>query len=429
MRNLLLVAGGLLIGLAIAEAGLRVLYPTYPAVYEPDPVLLYRLVPSSRKIFVREPANGGQRIPVMIDRDGFRGEELRPRSRATRVAVYGDSFIEAEFSTLDSTFAKRLEQDLGGGKDTIEVVNAGVVGYGPDQELFAIRQGMERLEPDIVVLAVYAGNDMGDLLRHKMFRLAPDGSLLVNNYHLNPRIDRLLRKAASPGSMWQSSLYRLVQRVMERRSARPVSCRFGPLARANGVEPLEETLQVADSEYRAYLEDSTHEVRNIFCGHYDADVALTPDAPSARYKAALAEALVGEIERTVEARGARFVLLIIPSPVDVCDGYEISVDRTKFPAYVPSHLTDVFERMARRRGMPHLNLYRPFRATDGCRLYFRHRDDHWNDEGQRLAALLTADFLRNQAPDLIARGESAPAWFATRGPAPSRSLPADRPGW
>jgi hypothetical protein len=279
MRNLLLVVGGLLVGLGLGEAGLRVFSPTYPSVYQPDSTLLYRLVPSSRKVFVRSPANGGQRVLVKINSLGFRGEELRPEVRGKRVAVYGDSFIEAEFSSLENTFVKRLERDLNGGGDSIEIVNAGVVGYGPDQESLSIRQGMEQLHPQVVVLAVYAGNDLGDLLRHKIYRLGPGGSLTLNRHHLNPKIENLLRRASSPTSLWRSDLYRLARSVMDRRSARPAAWRFGPPARHDGPERLEETLQEVDSEYRAYVEEADNEVRNIFCGHYDADVALTPEAP------------------------------------------------------------------------------------------------------------------------------------------------------
>jgi hypothetical protein len=46
--------------------------------------------------------------------------------------------------------------------------------------------------------------------------------------------------------------------------------------------------------------------------------------------------------------------------------------------------------------MWYLNLYGPFRTLDGCRLYIRHNDDHWNDEGQRIAAQLTAGFLQQR---------------------------------
>ena len=161
MRNLLLVVRGLLLGLVLAEGGLRVLSPTYPSIYQPDPVFLFRLVPSSRKIFVREPANGGQRILIKINSLGFRGDELRPAGHGKRIVVYGDSFIEAEFSALESTFVKRLERDLGGSTDSVEVVNAGVVADGPDQESLSIPQGMERLHPDVVILAVYAGTISG----------------------------------------------------------------------------------------------------------------------------------------------------------------------------------------------------------------------------------------------------------------------------
>ena len=51
----------------------------------------------------------------------------------------------------------------------VQVVNAGVAAYGPDQACLALEADLAAgLDPDLVVLCVFAGNDWGDLLRNKL---------------------------------------------------------------------------------------------------------------------------------------------------------------------------------------------------------------------------------------------------------------------
>ena len=108
----------------------------YTTLHRPDATALYGVAPGSKKVFQHPAVHGGARVRVEINRDGFRGDELLPSGAAQRVVVYGDSFIAAEFSSLEHTFTEQLERRLAAdhGKP-VEVVNAGVVGYGPDQAL------------------------------------------------------------------------------------------------------------------------------------------------------------------------------------------------------------------------------------------------------------------------------------------------------
>ena len=126
---------------AILELVLRLAVgDLYATVYRPDPVAHYRLAPGAEKTFQRPAADGGARIRVAINAAGFRGEPLEATGAALRVLLYGDSFVAAEFSALEHTFAERLEAhlttDLG---SPVEVVNAGISGYGPDQSLLRMR--------------------------------------------------------------------------------------------------------------------------------------------------------------------------------------------------------------------------------------------------------------------------------------------------
>jgi len=391
-----LALGGLLAGAVLAELVLRAVGSTADSVEQPDPVLLQRLIPGGRKIVVRPPEDGGNWIRIRVNQHGFRGPELRPRVGQKRVVVYGDSFIEAEASALNATFPRQLEQQLARltGAD-IEVINAGVRAYGPDQISLRVAQEMESLAPDLVVVGIFAGNDFGDLVRDKIYRLGAQGELVRNDYHLSPTLEARMRRLAQPRGLQRLHLVRLGYRVWRVLHPSPGANRWAEDPANVGL--VDRWLQLDRDEYRDFVERGDNEVKNLTTDHLNVDVAVDPDSPSARFKIALMEQTLREIRQTVEAHGARFVLLIIPSPFDVVVGYPIVLDSARYPRYRRSRLTDVVEQIARRNAMTYVNLYAPFQAAGPESLFFHVGNSHWNDAGERLAAELTARLIRDSS--------------------------------
>jgi len=97
---------------------------------------------------------------VTLNALGYRGREWRlpKRSGQTRVVVLGDS-IAFGYGVADE---KAFPQVLDGRDNGLELVNLGVEGYGPGQELLVLRREGLPAEPDVVVLAVCLRNDFVD---------------------------------------------------------------------------------------------------------------------------------------------------------------------------------------------------------------------------------------------------------------------------
>jgi hypothetical protein len=96
---------------------------------------------------------------------------------------------------------------------------------------------------------------------------------------------------------------------------------------------------------------------------------------------------------TAGESGIPLLIVGIPHPMDVLDGRHTSaaIDRERFPDYEPLRLTDSLASIARRHGIPELNLLPAFRAADDpAALFLQAGDDHWNDAGQRYAAEVIA---------------------------------------
>jgi hypothetical protein len=151
-------------------------------------------------------------------------------------------------------------------------------------------------------------------------------------------------------------------------------------------------MENARHQFQQYL-TAPDTVVDFFGDSYDIDVAATPEAPSAQYKVALIDRLLGAMQRDFAGRNTPFVVVIIPSPIDICETYDVKIDPVKYPRYERRRITATVTAAAARHGIRHIDLWTPFRANDPCGLYYRHGDLHWNDKGQAFAARLLADSL------------------------------------
>src|SRR5262245_41461894 len=106
-------------------------------------------------------------VPMRFNALGFRGPD-RPERKADgvrRVAVLGDSMVAGISVTEPETMCGVLETLLNAGAGArVEVMNFGVAGSSPGQELALYRGLVRRFAPDVVVLAFFSGNDLSDTL-------------------------------------------------------------------------------------------------------------------------------------------------------------------------------------------------------------------------------------------------------------------------
>jgi hypothetical protein len=379
--RILVLAVTSLLMLAIAEiAGESLLGPRLRPIYQYDDRLIFKFIPNRRSAMTRAPLNGGVTVTHRINSAGFRGNELQPAGEGIRIAVYGDSFIHAFYTAEEETFVAQLGAMLSRrlGKQ-VETVNAGVSSYGPDQESLKMEDELPGLRPSLVIMAIFAGNDYGDLMRNKMFLLGADGGLVTNRW----KLDRKLRMLFALGQQ-ESILKRGVRNILQR------------YKRGNTADLIDMDFLLAESEreYRNFVAERDDVVTNIYTDYYSANVSLTPRSASARYEIALMRAVLRRMRDVTARSGVPLAFLFIPHPFDVTDQYDDwRVDRKRYPEYDGRNQIAPLEDAARALGVPFVSLYDVFRANHPNALYFHGGDDHWNAAGQRLAAQLVTDYL------------------------------------
>jgi hypothetical protein len=146
----------------VAECALRFLQIGYPQLYTADRFCGSRLRAGTTGWWTSE-GHGY----VSVNKFGMRGPEtiVRKPENVTRIAVLGDSFMEALQVNYEQSFCGRLESRLNemqaaGSGNRFEVLNFGVSGYGTAQELLMLRHHVWQFEPDLVLLGFFPENDI-----------------------------------------------------------------------------------------------------------------------------------------------------------------------------------------------------------------------------------------------------------------------------
>ncbi|MDR4481506.1 MAG: GDSL-type esterase/lipase family protein [Nitrospira sp.] len=93
---------------------------------------------------------------------GFRDKErtFEKPDTHTRVLAIGDSFTWGAGVTYDQAFVTLLERRLQAELPRVELINQGVPGWEPPQELHLLRHHGIHFQPDLVVLNFFVGNDI-----------------------------------------------------------------------------------------------------------------------------------------------------------------------------------------------------------------------------------------------------------------------------
>jgi lysophospholipase L1-like esterase len=294
--RLLLVVLSVIVALMGAEVALRVgRVRLTGSTFRPDSVLGWSLRPGA----VAWEADEGVALSV-INSHGFRDvprSVVKPHGMF-RIAVLGDSYTEARQVDVSETYVALTETLLaerGCTGKSVEVLNFGIGGFGTAQELLLLRQRVWQFEPDVVVLQFYAGNDLfnnsralnvSSPERTPYFVLEEDRLVLDDSFRhagtYDPRYIRLKGIAADAlnSSRLLLLLYKVRLALAQRQQAAPLD------GAAHGSPPV---------EYQKYL------------------MYVPPVEEPMRSAWKVTEALLLEAARDVSARGARFLLLLLPT--------------------------------------------------------------------------------------------------------------------
>jgi hypothetical protein len=353
--RLFFVAFVVVVSLTAFEVVLRIIgYRPSATIYD------YVLPFDERILFSIEP-----NCTADINSMGYRGSDPGEKARfVKRVLVLGDSFIMGHNVQPGETLPAELGKSLGGG---FEVFNMGVLAYGPDQSLVSLLDDGLALDPDMVVLGIFAANDFQDLDRNRLFSFDAGG-------------------------------------MLQRNSENPVTD-YVPRFRAFFVlNHLQWVLQpYVDPNHRFLARNHEFLRHNLFEDFYDIEMVVDPGSDISRRRIDLMRGVLARFVTETRSRGINFSVVIIPSFFNVVSPVEflhagVTTEQVEDLENGPdgffgpeNRVREICEELR----IAYLNLYPEFMALDedGRAALYDPADWHLSAHGNRAAGNLVADAL------------------------------------
>ena len=353
-------------------------------------------------------------VAVKINQRGLRSPDIgyEKSDGVYRIMILGDSFTEAIQVELEETFGQQLARLLQDQGCRVEVINAGVGGWGNDQELLWLREEGYKYHPDLIILQVFPRNDfmnnyqpleaanMGANLKH-YFRLV-DGQLQLELFPFDPekappvtgenvvvKPEPVPPGLLAPVGDWlfrHSHFYRWTDpriRIMAPKFA-------AKLARLGIIKPGRETQIIAQGD------DYLPITFNAYRLDYDEDWEQA---------AALTGALFSEIKWTASSMNAGLVAILANAPEEVYPPFWKQLQKRfpplQSPDFSPDSAHEHMLALLAAEDIPALDLRNAFRQAweEQNRLLHYPVDGHWNSAGHALAARELAQFLEVQGID------------------------------
>jgi hypothetical protein len=388
LAGVVLAGFGILFAAAVLEAGVRWLHLVPDRFWEPDPVLGARLIPGKHGWWTQEDREF--LVPVTINHQGLRDVEhqyTKPPG-TFRILVLGDSFVEAMHVPLEATFGHVLQQSLqadqpGAPARRIEVIAAGVSGYGTAGETLYFERDGKRYQPDLVLLAFYPGNDVKNNSPTLEDTLRP---VYTTDGTLQRVVGDEPKKTPTGWRGWigRSAAYHYFRQILLVRHpdlARRL-VRFG-LLRGDAIKsaPQHNGVPVDYGIYAPTLQADWQEAWQ----HTERDLA--------------------RLQQDVSTAGARLVIAVLSSRDQVYPQWwqEIvtanpAMRQTTWDLDAPQRHMEAW---CTEHAVPCVALAPAFRdaAGRGSEVLHYHHDGHWTVAGHRLAASVLKDFLERH--DLV----------------------------
>jgi hypothetical protein len=386
--RLLLLFGGILVALLIAEIGLRVSGFTYFNPYIVDQDVGYTLRPGAEGWWTREGLTY-----VKINSHGFHDREhtfAKPPG-TLRIAVLGDSFIEAFQVPLEKAFWSVLERKLQAcpqaASSKVEVLSFGVSGFSTARELILLQKHIWQYSPDVIVLLVTTGNDVRDNSRtlnayanHPLpYFVYQDGRLILDDSLLTTQNRtlsfRLHRSFIGKAFNWLQNNLRLLGLIYTAREAHQSSAQASERQKHAGPsgEP-----------------------------GLDSEVFREPVSPEWEDAWRVTEGLLEQMRDDVRAKGAEFLVVTGSMGIQVNPDPNVRQEFMNRLGIRSLFYPDQrIKALGEHEGFRVLNLAPALEEYATRNKVFLHGADngkgrgHWNETGHRLAGELIAQQLCN----------------------------------
>jgi lysophospholipase L1-like esterase len=293
-----------------------------------------------------------------INSQGLRADRDYPYTKppgVKRIVCIGDSFTAGYEVDLEDCFTRVVERELTAKGKRVEVLDAGVSGFGTAEECLYLERELIRYAPDVVV-ATYYGNDLMDNVRSGLF--------VLEHGKLAPLHDRYVPFGAVANFLNSNFLFNwLSERSDAFAFAKEASTR---LVKGKLVEQNMAAIEAAENETAKVPAATPETTAQLAQARQDAD-----------YAKALTAALFERLRAYCAEHGIALVIQSIPSnrenPFSLVELFPLDLFDVKRPGVIFQSDKELLD--------PHLDQL----------LYWKHSTGHWTPFSHRVCGTALAD--------------------------------------
>ncbi len=297
---------------------------------------------------------------VSINSMGYRCQEFENQKSMKRILIVGDSFTFGYGVNNHESYPARLSERFI--NDSVEVINAGFKGcFSPDAYYLYLKEEAMKLQPDLIVIGLFIGNDIDHPLSDELIWEKVDSNGLptkiISRYSYKNYVKDFAKEYEF---LTKSHLFRLIFRALDK------------------MERM-----ISKESWDNNWEANSHEFLNNYLFNYKE---RTNKKFKEVKKILLATSMIAK------ENGSKLMFLLIPEL--------LQIDTTEIPSYVkfiPELDIEKPQRILKKffteNNIKFLDLLPKFNEFDASQLYYL-EDRHWNKKGHNLASKFLYEYLK-----------------------------------
>ena len=303
----------------------------------------------------------------MTNSEGFRDRErvFDRASSAPRILALGDSFTYGAGVSYDVIFARVLETALQSHAPGTEVINLGVPGWDPSEELHLLEIYGMRFQPDVVMLNLFVGND---IMRRRNAFVEEPVIIGGQSYYIHAT-GNTIHDRFGPDRWY---LYHDLNYLLK-----VGGTRLRLSQHDLGKDPAR--FWVPFRSRREYLKDIDER----------SDIYLKRDTALFQYHWQRTRGILEQMHQFLQQKGVSFLIILLPAQEQL-DHYlqnelftALGTTSEEYDFEKPQHILKAW---GQDKGVTILDLLHAFKhSPNPGKLYF-HNDIHWTEAGHALAS-------------------------------------------
>ncbi len=344
-------------------------------LYRPDTRYLFTLSPNAKEpYYYRVGPEELAMVTHQTSSQGLRDEVVGDKAPGEyRIALLGDSYTFGATVDVDQTIGRHLQRILEErypGR-AVRVINLGVGGTGPWQQLGRLRDVGFRFEPDLVLHQLFLGNDVeNELTQTGQYLEAydPDWQVVIDRW----RKVNLSRFRAEAWLFEHSSAYAAFRRAVSAQSV---------------YKFLQSGLRILPEAKRLFRKHSEPRPSLL-------EVDVADWYPKLERGFAMLVDDVAAAEAACEERGARYAVYNVPCHLELSD--------VEWARHARPDVSDFYDRgkgnrklaeAMRERGIDFIPVFERFQADENPERFYHIFDGHTSGKGNRAIAEILADYI------------------------------------